>query len=211
MKIDLLPGHTLNFGAAFVLLSVSTACSPCQDHGAPGARPLVAQAFRQALSISTDKQTYEAGERIVLDVRFKNFARAEVLINSEFGPLAGEEFNVVIVESPHMLGAGADGIPYVPPGGVVPLTLYGRRVLDTSGGSSGARGPMRPEREKSYTLDLTRLFDMSMDGKYRISMSRYVWGSRRTEPPEKATSNTIELTVRYTPCAGPAVRKLPAR
>jgi hypothetical protein len=211
MKSDLLPGRTFTFGAAVVLSSLSIAISPAQDHVSPEARPWGAKVFNQALSITTDKQTYEAGERIVLDVRFKNFGSAGVWVVSGFGPAANEKYNVVIVESPHMPGVGEHGIPFVPPGGVVPLTLYGRREFDTSGGSSGGSGTFRPGREKSHTLDLTRLFDMSLDGKYRIWVSRYVWGIPRTEPPKKATSNTIELTVKDAPFVGPAVRKLPER
>jgi hypothetical protein len=203
--------RTLAAAASVVLLSVNTSCSPAQDHGVPEARPWGAQVSGQALSISTDKQTYEAGERIVLDVRLRNFGSAGVGIVCGLGPAANEEYNVVIVESPHMPGVDEHGIPFVPPGGVVPLTLYGRRAFDRGGGSSGGIGTLRPGTEKSHTLDLTHLFDMSLDGKYRISMSRYVWGIPRTEPPKKATSNTIELTVKYTPFAGPAVRKLPAR
>jgi hypothetical protein len=71
-------------------------------------------------------------------------------------------------------------------------------------------GTFKAGKERSFAIDLTRVFDMSMDGTYRITASRYVWKSH-SEKPAKATWNTIEVTVRETPYIGSDVKKIRSR
>jgi hypothetical protein len=198
-------------GAAVIIPStIILAGGPgrAQDGDTPKNREWGQLVFGQALSIGSDKEVYDAGERVVVDFRHKNFSGAGVPIHHD-GP-SDDEFTVVLAKSPYTRFIDDRSVPFVPPGGLIPFTLYGRLRLGPNGIPSGGGGTFRAGKERSFPIDLTRVFDMSMDGTYRITASRYVWKSR-SEKPAKATSNTIEVTVRETPYIGSDVKKIRSR
>jgi hypothetical protein len=137
----------------------------------------------QTLSIAADKAAYTAGDRIVVTTTWKNVGRKDVEIWG-IGPLATYEVKVLL-----------------PSGKEAPLTLYGQKHAaarkaraDVIGG-----GFLKPGEEDSSSLELSRFFDFSLSGKYKVSEQRFV----RRDPTSKETlyavSNEITITVESPP------------
>ena len=147
----------------------------------------------QAISIATEKDVYEASERIVLTLRIKNVGEAEVPIRY---PVPFEyDLRVLLVDSPHAKAIDRRNAPVVPLKGAVPRTLYGVLQLERLGSTTGASAALKPGDHRAVQIDVNRLFDMSVAGKYTISAQRHVWKSR-TSLPSKATSNTLEIAIK---------------
>jgi hypothetical protein len=131
----------------------------------------------QAVSISSEKMAYAPGERILLHVRFKNVGRKEVRVLRAHS-LALYKVSLLL-----------------PDGKAAPWTLFGKRQLDGSGEGSRDVDILKVGEESRVELELTRLFDLSLDGKYTVSVERAVWVDHVVRSALKATSNKLEITI----------------
>jgi hypothetical protein len=129
----------------------------------------------QALSIATEKTVYAPGERVVLNVAFKNVGQKIVFIGVDYF------FNSNSVKV--MFADGKD----------VPLTSYGKLYAKRKGGS-GFTFDAKPGEYLHIEIELNRMFDMTLAGKYRISVQRNITRENK-ELEEKATSNEIEIEI----------------
>jgi hypothetical protein len=130
----------------------------------------------QALSIATKKSEYAPAERVVLNIALRNEGSVDVLAPKR-SPLAIYEVRVL----------GPDGKE-------VPHTLWGEKFS-----TSGKRGSMsvvclKPGQQIFAEIDLSRLVDISVPGKYGLSVSRFVLKSG-TKQGAKAESNELEIVI----------------
>jgi len=151
----------------------------------------------QSISISSDKECYEAGERMVVRVRIKNMGNESATLTYRV-PL---EYNiqVYLVESADSKMVDKRGGSIVPSDGRVRYTLYGCLQFERLVSSTGAAGALRPGEVRCLEVDLNRIFDMSIAGTYRIAARRLVWRNREVETGAEAVSNTLDVTVRDRP------------
>lgn len=133
----------------------------------------------QALSIMTKKAAYAPGERIILNVCLKNIGQHDVkVITTQPSPI----YQVSVL---------------LPDGKESPLTLYGNSIFKNpwEDGSQSTR-ILKPGEETHVELQLSRLFDFSLAGKYVVSVKRAVIRKDGTVRPKLyATSNKLKITV----------------
>ena len=134
----------------------------------------------QAVSITTEKAVYAPGERIVLNACLKNIGQHDVkAITMQPSPI----YQVSVL---------------LPDGKELPLTLYGNSIFKNPWkiGSRSTRILKPGEETHVEELQLSRLFDFSLAGKYVISVKRAVIRRDGTVRPKLyATSNKLEITV----------------
>jgi hypothetical protein len=131
----------------------------------------------QAISIKTKKAVFVPGEPIILTISLKNVSTNDIEI---VGPiLAGYDIEV--------LG---------PTGEKVPLTLYGKMRFENSRLGSRAVNMLKPGTDFSLEVNLSRLFDMTLRGKYIVSAQSVVGRAQGdTRVVLKVTSNKVNLNV----------------
>jgi hypothetical protein len=82
-----------------------------------------------------------------------------------------------------------------PDGRDVPLTMWGRReVLDSPGGSLSDR-TLHPGEQVSVRVMLSRLFDLSLGGAYKINVRTKVIIDRKARKTATANSNTLQIEI----------------
>jgi hypothetical protein len=82
----------------------------------------------------------------------------------------------------------------LPTGEPAPLTLYGKQVA--TGRSLGFRTfPLKPGEKAAHAIALSRLFDMTLHGEYKVT------ARRRIHSELVVSSNPITITVREDPKA----------
>lgn len=135
----------------------------------------------QAISIATEKASYSPGERIVLNVCFKNVGENDVpgVLTS---PLHVYRITVLL---PNQKEA--------------PYTLFGKAHLGFPGGGGASTSVLRPQEERCAEIDLSRLFDMSRSGKYTVVATRSVWKDGAFNKSPRASSNKLEITLENRP------------
>jgi hypothetical protein len=153
----------------------------------------------QVISIATTKPLYESGDRIVLNVRIKNVATEDAPLFVGPGSPLDYDLTLLLVESPHLRSVDKHARPVLSPTREVPRTLQGRVVFDSPRGGGTFSGILKPGEERAVDIDLTRLFDMSLSGRYQIRAQRCVWGRRAIERRATATSNILEITIKERP------------
>lgn len=131
----------------------------------------------QRLSISAEKRTYCPGERIFLNICFQNVGQTDVEI-TVCRPLGVFEINVLL-----------------PEGKPAPFTLKGKRSYDNSSMGSMSARVVKPQEQICTDIELNRLFDMTLNGKYSVTVRRIVWKAGVFQRNLKAVSNTLEITV----------------
>jgi hypothetical protein len=134
--------------------------------------------YGQSVSITTDRSAYAPGERIILRMHLKNFTNDEV--------------RALSWRNPHVYRLSVS----LPDGKPAPLSLYGEKYFsERSSGVFG--GELKPGQTRSLDVELSRLFDFSLEGKYAVSVERYVHTlkDRKDGSPATATSNRLEITV----------------
>ncbi len=131
----------------------------------------------QAISVACDKTTYAPEEPIVLTVCTKNVGNEDVRTWSSH-PLAVYRIKVLF--------AGKE---------LVPWTRCGKKQLDVCGECSRSTGSLKPGEEACVQLNLSRLLDFSLSGKYTISAQRGVWSKSDEGKALTVTSNTLEILV----------------
>jgi len=131
----------------------------------------------QAISVLTNKNRYVRGERILLDVSCRNVGQESVRVGLT-SPLQMYHVTVLLPDSKK-----------------APFTLYGKQVFENSKHSSLFVADLKPGQQKHSELELRRLYDFSLDGKYTVRVHMTVLKGGRGPETVKITSNTIEFTV----------------
>ena len=134
------------------------------------------------ISISTENAAYAPGKTIVLSLCFRMWER-RTCRSRAVSSLAVYKVTVLL-----------------PDGKQAPLTLFGQGASRPPG-SIGVEG-LKPGNEISTRLDLTRLFDFTLPGKYTVVVQRPVSKDRTFVAALNATSNKLELTVDESLAAG---------
>ena len=128
----------------------------------------------QALSVATEKSAFAPGERIVLNIRFNNVGKADVRATLD-GTLDIYEVAVLL----------PDGKP-------APQTLFAKNYYRRRSGSR-SYPVLKPGRYYADTINIARLFDFSVNGKYVITAKRHVWKDGGFK--DTATSNPLEIVI----------------
>jgi hypothetical protein len=197
--------HCFLFSAAALLVGVPLATAQEKD-GAPKTRDADGRHWGkpvegQAVSIATDKSAYAPSERIGLNIRFKNVNKTDLPIRWTY-PLQLYEVSVSLVEGPHrraLYDTEEGPTRVLPDSGHVPHTLYGKLKYESSRGGSVSSVKLKPNNYRESWIDLTRLFDMSLEGKYVVT----VWGPvfkdggfwRKNGVLQRTASNDLEITI----------------
>jgi hypothetical protein len=138
----------------------------------------------QAISIETNGVEFAPEDRIVLTVRYKNVGQKSVATL-----LTGNEFDMYDIRV------------LLPDGTETPKTLYGKLQ---SGESSSPQLPRNGDsvsftqsgEENSLSgIPLSRYFDFSCDGTYRIIVKQLLDQRGKNGESLRATSNTLKITV----------------
>ena len=132
----------------------------------------------QAISISSEKATYAPGERIVATLSIKNAGRQDVDVTTAAFLML---YDITVL---------------LPDGKEAPLTLFGKRVTESSrSGGSVSSQVLKPGEQISLEFDLSTLFDFSLDGKYTVWARRIVGKSAASKKPLMPSSNKVAITV----------------
>jgi hypothetical protein len=131
----------------------------------------------QAISIATSKTVYTSGEPIILKINFKNTGHNEVLFVRRL-PLAVYDVTVLM-----------------PDGTKAPLTLFGTRRFGSRSGGSKIIDSLKPGEQVRSEIELNRVFDMTIDGKYLVSVQRRVWKDGSLQDALKTTSNQLDVSI----------------
>jgi hypothetical protein len=132
----------------------------------------------QAISISTPQAPYAAGDVISLVIHFKNVGDKEIMTSLT---VVLEMYDVTVL---------------LPDGKNAPLTLYGKCHSSSNVRSGSAHGlPLKPGQIHSSQVVLSRIFDMTLPGKYTIFVERCVWKPGTKRPYPKAVSNKLEIAI----------------
>lgn len=129
------------------------------------------------VTAATDKRVYLTGEKINLVLTIRNMARDKV--NVAFGSDFGNyEVNV--------LGPDGERVGYTP---------YGHEVFNAIQGGSNYIQTLDQGSERYTKVDISRYYDMSEPGKYKITSSRTF--PRRDKPDQYVTvlSNPVIVTI----------------
>ncbi len=151
-----------------------------------------------SISIATAKAVYEAGERIVLNAQIKNVGKEAAI--AFLHPPYGYKLTVLLMDSPWSSALHEYNAAAVPPSGLIRYTLFGG-LINSVGSStgSGLKHKFKPGEARCTEIDLSRVFDMSIHGKYWVSAECIVWSGRATNEPTRAMSNILDVTVSNRP------------
>jgi RNA polymerase sigma factor (sigma-70 family) len=131
---------------------------------------------RCAASLATSEKAF-AGEPVHVQFLTKNVGAKPVTIVREGRTLSVFTINVV----------RPDGKP-------APLTAYGRQLKDRELGSRAAIKLAPSEVDDTTRLLLSRIYDMTPTGDYKVSFSR-VWVEGADGPAFSVTSNVLTVTI----------------
>jgi len=131
---------------------------------------------RCAVALPIKQEKIFAGESVHVLFLTKNFGGKPVSVITERHPLY--IFTVSVV--------GPDEKP-------APLTSYGRQQMDGAGRGSRGKGKVAAGEEDKSGLFLSRIFDMTRQGEYKVSFSRSIWTADDTRV--LVTSNVLTVTV----------------
>lgn len=130
------------------------------------------------LSVETQNDTYRIGDKISVRVRLKNVSEDTVRIRQ------ATPFRTFDIELK------------LPDGKKAPLTLFGQRVLFSGALGSKSARELKPSEEYESSFNLSRIFDMTLAGKYDLTVSKKVWirdGGTKTKTVS-SPSLTISVT-----------------
>jgi RNA polymerase sigma factor (sigma-70 family) len=134
----------------------------------------------------------------------KNGVRCGIALPSKEKIFAGEPVTVLVLTKnvgAKPVSIAVDGWSFLsiftinvvgPDGKAAPLTSYGRRQMENKDGGIGG-GTLLPGKEDKSGLLLSRFFDMTQKGEYKVTFSRSVTGADKTE--FTVTSNVLTITV----------------
>jgi hypothetical protein len=176
--------------ALFSSKVVAEDAAPARDEVRDIARKWGEPVEGQALSISTERLVFTSGDRISLNIRVRNVKDQKVEVNYDAYMRPQFIFSVQVKFS--------DGRP-------VPLTQQGQKELraEAERGMGSGRGvALRPGEETNFgDVVLTRLYDLTLAGKYTVSAKMKVLKPGDEFAKTDALSNNLEFTVSDTPYA----------
>jgi hypothetical protein len=141
------------------------------------------------LEISVQKESLSPLEPIVLNITLKNIGKEDVRIAS-ITPIADYQIEVRPMRPDLINGQQVSKEN-------APLTLEGRRLMQGAMQASGRTELLRRGESVTVSLEsLNRIFDMTLDGEYKIVVRRKV--PQRSDTPKlvEVTSNPIEIKVK---------------
>jgi hypothetical protein len=132
-----------------------------------------------AMSIATDKSTYAPGERVILDLLLRNVGESDVNVSS-LDMFLG--FRIIVS---------------LPDGKTVPYSRWGKQRRTSANEREGSRfgAPFAPGQQLECKINLSRLFDFTEEGKYRIVVNRTSIVAQLAHKPPAGTSNVIEIEI----------------
>jgi hypothetical protein len=131
----------------------------------------------QAISISTLKAAYSPEEHVVLQISYKNVGKIPLRTYYMLFPFWNYHINIT----------GPDGTK-------VGLTRFGSQLLEVKGGSAVIR-TLKPGEEVLMTIPLSRCYDLSLNGKYCISVTKLFVPDSERKKTFTLTSNKTEITI----------------
>jgi hypothetical protein len=136
----------------------------------------------QALSIMTNKNKYAPLELILLDVVLKNVAKVDIYYINGAHPF--DMYTVKVL---------------LPDGKEAPYTRFGNHLSQRRNHQPATTSSvLKPGKQVSDSIELTRLYDMSLSGDYTISLQRQLWRGDAIDPKLKIESNSITITIKNT-------------
>jgi hypothetical protein len=173
-------GKTSVFGAAAIavlLLALASLACLASDGDGKHKREWGETIDGQAVSIATDKSEYSPGERIIVDILYKNVGEKDLTISNL------------------RLFTGFELVVLLPNGKPVPLTRFGQKHLTNSRSGSESSLVLGPGQQIEFQLNLTRLFDLTTGDKYKVIVVRKPLLGIPTEKQPTMVSNTIGIFV----------------
>jgi len=131
----------------------------------------------QAVSIVVKKSVYAPEEQIGLSICFKNLGHEDVQV-VQANTLRVYQVDVIL-----------------PDGNDAPITLYGKSAFERDEQSQRTVITLKPNEQQCVELELNRLYDLSLAGRYKVVVHREVWKSERRSENVKVTSNTLEIAI----------------
>lgn len=150
----------------------------------------------QALSISTTQESYAPGQPIALRASLKNTGKDDVHYSKKYTL----DENRISVRLPN--------------GKPAPLTLYGTERFSWFHSSGTSYRILKPNQMACDHIELSRLFDFSLEGTYTVSVEREVFAVENGDIRhyDKVSSNRLQISVDGSnpPNAKPGVRAVSA-
>jgi hypothetical protein len=144
----------------------------------------------QSISIKTNKTIYAPEEPINLNVAYKNVGHDDVKYGIR-APLAIYEINVYLPSGIYFIEGDA-----LKEKKESPLTLYGRKLQDNSNLIvSQSNKIIKPGEQRTDELELSRIYDFSLDGKYTIIVKKKIRKHDNEKEITTVTSNKLEITI----------------
>ena len=146
----------------------------------------------QAISISTPQEAYAPGQPIVLRLNIRNVGKVLV----DFTKKYTLDENRISVQLPN--------------GKPAPLTLYGTERFSRSHSNGTSGRHLKPNQVACDDIELSRLFDFSLEGTYTVSVEREDFEVKDGQVSQqgKVSSNRLRISVdgANPPNAKPGVR-----
>jgi hypothetical protein len=129
------------------------------------------------LSLRSSQTDYRKGEKISLEIVLQNAASndGKVVVSH---PLRHYNFDVV----------RADGT-------AVPMTPKGKKMLEAVEASHRDVQVLKPGEQTVEELDVSKVFDLTLAGEYRIKVSCAVWNRADRKKFSTVTSNTLTIKI----------------
>jgi hypothetical protein len=155
---------------ALVLTAHMVFAGPDQSGSQPTAQRPETVGLR--LTASTDHATVDPGDLIEITLTLENVGKDTVRVPGSGAILSIFEFDVLL-----------------PTGKLAPPTLYGKKQSDVAAVGSFSVSPLEPGAKTETMVPLSRLYDMTLEGKYQITVRR------RISADLIVTSKTLTVTV----------------
>lgn len=178
------PGGRATTALSLILIATSAGCSRLpqitpepEDQVVPESSPETqwgepTDGWR--LSLALDHTTYAHDAPIVATIRFQNVSGHEQRLGGD-----GRDFD-------HDLDCTtADGRR-------VPLTSYGKLMVENRGLGKATGGVLPPQGQTVVQLAISRHLDLSLPGRYRLVVSRQVFANEDPNAP-RVVSNAVEF------------------
>ena len=158
--------------ALYVLLYFSSNLVFSSESSEKKARELIESL---ATNATVQKEAYAPGEKILLQLTIKNISQKDITLR-KYPPLG--LFNIVVT---------------LPNGKKAPPTLYGNQLSMLSPFASNSI-VLSPKKEYTKTIDINRYFDMTMPGKYGISVNLRTSLGNDNRNPAPAQFISLQIT-----------------
>jgi hypothetical protein len=141
------------------------------------------------MSIRVDRERYQAGEPVTLEVVIKNAGAEEADLGMSATDLSSFDFVV------NYVGGG------MTQAGKMPLTKFGSKLLQEVPNSKNVQIRLKAGEQRSYHFALSRMVDLSLSGTYSVSLKRALPDQPRREGEgrNELVSNEVKLEITEPP------------